>query len=167
MKTYTIKKGSHYSWHIPKFWIGKKNSISMEFRFYEECWFPMRDRDDYAINKLCGWSYGFHHRNSIRVGWTPSDTRKSWIDLYAYYYKNGERGQAFIGTVECGTFNKVQIEYDIKFNTVSCSLRRTISEETITFYAEVNPTWWGVFLFPFFGGRKTAAVNTRIDLSFE
>jgi hypothetical protein len=42
------------------------------------------------VNKLFGFSFGNHHKNSYRFGWSNSSGR---IGIWAYYYTNGERTQ--------------------------------------------------------------------------
>lgn len=166
MKSYIIKKGKHYSWHFPRLWFGKKNVLNFNFCMSQSCWFPMQDSDDYAINKLTGWSYGLHHKNSIRVGWRPSD-RNNWIELHLYIYANGIRSDYYMDIVECGIKNIVELTYYSKKGRIVYSIHRPIAICNGVISVRPEKTWWGYYLFPYFGGIKTAAVDTRIDLSFE
>ena len=164
LKAYIIKKGRHYSNHLPKLWIGKKLILSAKVKMDKNCWFKLEEPADYAINKLVGWSYGFHHKNSIRIGWRPSIDRKNWIELHLYIYERGGRRQHYIDLIECNTENKIDITYHPDKSRITYSLYRAIVISNGVMNAKLKTSWWGYYLFPYFGGTKTAVVDTRIDL---
>lgn len=92
----TIFKGFHYP--FPFFFIpipkrvkkDEPTSMSRCFEFTESCLFDLKDEDQHDVNKLFGFSIGFHHTTSFRFGWRPIlDTGK--IEIVRYEYHNGER----------------------------------------------------------------------------
>ena len=47
--------------------------------------FEKRNEDDEDINKLYGFSYGVHHKNSLRFSWKPDFNNKGMIKVSAYW----------------------------------------------------------------------------------
>lgn len=159
MKTYTIKKGHHYSTHLPKLLFG--NSIlSSTVKFHKDCWFPLNTSDDYAINKLVGWSNGLHHRNSIRCGWRPAAV-PGFIDLFFYIYNKGHRKEAFFTTVECDK------EFNLLMAYQGGKILFSIEEKMIIVKVDYSGPRLGYMLFPYFGGQNTAPHDINIDLEIE
>ena len=161
---YTIKKGQHYSNYLPKMCYGK-TSLAVRFKFMDGCWFPLEVQDDYAINKLLGWSAGLHHRNSIRCGWTPNPT-PGLIDLFFYLYINGTRKEQKFATVELG------LEYDLRIDTrsdlVSFSLSLNgVHEAYDSVYYPAPKCRFGFWLWPYIGGMLPARLDTKIYLELE
>lgn len=118
MKKYTIKKGHHYCqcfWL--KFFTGwhwNKKSWKISFKFDQNCWWsPIRNDDDYDINKLYGIGFGLnHHKNSCRLGWIPEFDEKNIFRLFAYVYdtKNGEHISVEMGKFQAGIIYVCNIE---------------------------------------------------------
>ena len=159
---YKIKKGAHYCQHWPKFHLGETN-LRFRFKFGEGCWFPMNVPDDHAINKLCGPGYGDHHKNSVRVGWTPN-LRPGWIDLFFYIYQNGHRVEQHFASVEVGT--EYEMEIDLNSDLASFNLMHNYECVAIdSVYYKLPWFQWGAVLFPFVGGKLPARVDTYIDLT--
>lgn len=115
MDKWTIWKGWHFSlsniWErfIPRIGTGP---VTYTFKLPKETWFPYKDPDDLDINKLAGYSYGYHHTNSIRIGWTPDFGREGCFTLYFYIYNNGVR------TMKKFTGIKADIEYSLTITLV-------------------------------------------------
>ena len=90
-----IKKNRHYPFLIPialPFWV-KKNSITRrtaKFKFTESCLFDLIDEDQHDVNKLFGFSIGFHHKTSFRFGWRPILSENK-IEIVGYEYHDGVR----------------------------------------------------------------------------
>jgi hypothetical protein len=160
---YTIKKGSHYSLHLPRIHFGKTN-LKAVFSFMDGCWFPLETPDDFAVNKLFGISYGFHHKNSVRVGWTPA-SEPGHIDLFFYCYINGVRFEDPFFTVEIG--RKYTLEMDMESNVVSFTIAgRTIKKTMDGVFFPIPKFKSGYILFPFVGGKRPALMDTKILLEF-
>jgi hypothetical protein len=160
---YEIKKGNHYSAHLPKIHFGK-TKLKAVFGFLDGCWFTLDTPDDYAINKLFGISYGYHHKNSARVGWTPS-IEPGCIDLFFYCYINGTRFEKEFFTVEIG--KKYTLTMDMSGDQVSFSIAgRTVKTTIEAVYFPLPKFKAGYILFPYVGGRKPAQIDTKILLEF-
>jgi hypothetical protein len=90
MKTYTIRKGKHYS--QPRlFKVRFKNgSVSYRISFDQSCRYDTGPEQG-DISKLFGIGYLWsHHKDSARFGWTYNkDSGK--IDIYTYCYVSGKR----------------------------------------------------------------------------
>lgn len=162
MGSFKIAKGNHFSYHLPKLRYGKKN-LNVIFKFTDTCWFKLETPDDFAINKLVGWSTGLHHTNSIRCGWTPAkDTGK--IDLFFYVYQDGVRYEQFFVSVDIGT--EYELEMNINNNLLSFTLRNDNITSVNSIYYKTPCDNFGYILFPYIGGRKPARIDTYIDLEF-
>lgn len=161
---YLIKKGEHYCRHWPKIHLGV-TKVKFRFRFGAGCWFPLEVPDDYAINKLFGIGYANHHKNSFRVGWTPSK-QGGKIDLFFYVYYRGIRIEEYFTSVD------ISSEYEMEMEAVSDLLSFKLidlkSDYTITNSIYFKLPWFriGMVLMPFVGGKLPARTDTYIDLTF-
>ena len=63
-------------------------SDSVRVYFFPNCTYQLSENYD-QVNKLYGFSEGFHHWNSARIGWRCIDGEN--IELLAYCYVNGKR----------------------------------------------------------------------------
>ena len=61
---------------------------SIRVYFFPNCTYQLSENYD-QVNKLYGFSEGFHHWNSARTGWRCVDGEN--IELLAYSYINGKR----------------------------------------------------------------------------
>lgn len=128
------------------------------------CWFPLETPDDFAVNKLFGLSYGMHHNNSIRVGWTPAN-EPGHIDLFFYFYINGMLFEKPFCVVEIG--KKYTIEIDISNNQASFTIAgRNFSTTIDSYYFPLPKFQGGYTLFPHVGGGLPARVDTKIYIDF-
>lgn len=140
LKTYKIKKGSHYSGYrfFPFF---KKKELSSYVCFTDSCRYVSNDNQlTEQINKLFGFGSFFHHRRSYRIGWNYNRLNDE-IDLYDYFYYRGERFSYKTGSMKIGEVKKLTIKST--FNV-----------------------WLGVYLFPYFGGKVPAPHDIDIKLEF-
>lgn len=64
------------------------DSNSVRVYFFKNCTNIPKENSD-QINKLYGFSEGFHHWNSARIGWRCIDNDN--IELLAYCYVDGQR----------------------------------------------------------------------------
>jgi len=92
----TIKKGRNYPFLgfinvFPKC-VKKDKPTYMRrcFRFTESCLFDLHDEDQHDVNKLFGFSIGWHHKTSFRFGWRPI-LETGQIEIVCYEYHNGVR----------------------------------------------------------------------------
>jgi len=91
-----IRKGHHYPFpgfmvQLPK-WVSKHKPTYMTkcYRFTDSCLFDLYDEDQWDVNKLFGFSIGWHHSTSFRFGWRPI-LETGQIEIVAYEYHDGVR----------------------------------------------------------------------------
>lgn len=108
-------------------------------------------------NKLLGFAdcNSLHHENSARFAWQWYEQR---LEIYAYCYVNGERVEAFVGTVGIDEENA----YEIKL-TPSHYVFSLNGEEAVRI-ARGTPCDTGVYymLWPYFGGSEPAPHDIQI-----
>ena len=68
-----------------------------------------------GIQKITGFSRGWHHWNSIRLGYNRSDGAK-FVRLFMYAYVNGNRVIKMLGEFEVGK----ELEVDMRWNRYNC-----------------------------------------------
>lgn len=160
---YVIKKGKHYSQHpIRLHWYRK--SMVATFKLMGDCSYDLKEPDDYAINKLCGWSMGIsHHTNSIRCGWRPSGT-PGIISLFFYLYSNGKRMEHLFTNI--AIMKEYILEMKLIDNRVNFSLKGNgqTADKSISYNAPYLK--FGYALFPYVGGKLPARWDTHIELDF-
>ena len=111
---------------------------------------------DTFVNKICGFSIGWHHRYSYRFGWR---TLNGKIYIVAYVYEMGE----FI----IKEFFEVSNDQKIKLTIVIIRHMVVMTAETTrsishTFYA---PSFrLGYLLYPYYGGKKEAPHNIEVNM---
>lgn len=162
MSTYKIKKGNHYS-RIPVPHIhGGIRTYQAIAVFDSNCLYESNSKDSKDLNKLCGFTYGFIHKNSIRIAWLPTATGR--IGLYLYLYNKGKRYIEYLDEVEVN--KQLYINLTVTPEEVICKLsQKMISiERGIKLNYNVN---WGVLCYPYFGGNDKAPKDMSIKLSVE
>ena len=157
MATVTIKKGSNHSSGLSLGGLHSgRTSMSFNVKFDSNCLvLPGRDDCDGDTNKLFGFSYGLHQKNSIRVGWRPVNGR---IRLVAYMYENGKLTMKGFGWANVNEFCSISIKHDP-------DIGRVIFDADNQIYA----TYWngcapsiGYNLKPYYGGNCPAPVDMTI-----
>lgn len=108
-RKFKIAKGEHYS--TPKL-METLQSSTLEFNatfdhsaVYNLGTTALQD----SKNKLMGFAdcNSYHHDNSARFAWQWFNDR---LEIYAYCYVNGERREAFIGTISLHTPHHFRLE---------------------------------------------------------
>jgi len=89
----------------------KDYSITRYFKFTETAIYRFYDEDQHDVNKLFGFSFGWHHKNSVRFGWRPTkDLTK--IEIVGYEYINKLRVSTIpICDVELNKWYKYELKY--------------------------------------------------------
>ena len=157
---HTIKKGKHdaseWAFGIHR---GTRSEVwEVEFNnsnLYE----PLDHEHDW--NKLCGWSYGRHHNNSIRAGWRSAGEQ---IELCLYLYEDGQR-RTSEKTILVPVRSKLTLELEYSNSRVMMTVAGFghLWEATISMPYTAKPTW-GYYLFPYFGGNAPAPNDMFINL---
>ncbi len=110
------------------------------------CNLPIGDwKPSKGIQKITGFSRGWHHWNSIRLGYNRSENT-NFVRLFLYTYVKGKRNEQLIITVEVGT--KVDVELSFKHHVFAAIIRGKFGQYSKVEYA---PIWFpiGYQLFPF------------------
>lgn len=142
---YTISKGKHYpeGHNLAGYALGGPHlgllTMTKTVVFTPSCLsLPNRPDCDNDWNKLFGWSYGWHHSNSIRVAWKPPLDKAGVIRIGFYIYERGKVRYAGMGNI------KVDLEYDISIthddltNTLSYRIRNS------TYDRQLSTPWRGI-----------------------
>lgn len=158
---FTIEEGHHYSngVHI-KLHTGL-TSLSTEVIFTNSCLYQFDDVDRYDINKLCGLSYGLHHKNSIRFGWRADN---GTIKLSLYCYNRGKRISTDICNVGINNTVKLKFDYDSKNSHILATVEVNNSTYIINQTFKMPKIKLGYYLWPYFGGNKSAPHEIHIWL---
>lgn len=152
-----IDKGEHTSHRIGlmrAFPSIKTGSLVFDAYFTEECLYDISQLGNDAgdINKLYGISNLRIHENSARFGWRHNGKGK--IEIFAYWYNNGERffekvGETIPYTKDYYQVSSLNDSYIFTFNNVE--ILRDGKSEGVKFRC-----------FPYFGGNPTAPQTMRI-----
>lgn len=159
---YTIKKGEHSSRHgIAAHWGSKP--MKVKFTLMGDCSYDLLVPDDWAINKLCGFSMGYHHWYSVRCGWRPTGT-PGIIALFFYLYSAGKRTEHLFANVRI--MKEYTLEMSLSGGRVNFSLSGNgqTAEKSIAY----KKPWIraGYRLYPYIGGVLPARWDTHIQLEF-
>lgn len=98
-----------------------------------------------GIQKITGFSRGWHHWNSIRLGYNRSENA-NFVRLFLYTYVKGKRNEQLITTVEVGT--KVDVELSFKHHVFAAIIRGKFGQYSKVEYAPIYCPI-GYQLFPF------------------
>jgi hypothetical protein len=156
MKKYTILKNWHYAFFLIQRalgWSWNKTEFHIKFKLSNECWWtPVRNDNDYDLNKLCGISFGLFaiHKNSVRLAWVPDFNNKDMMRIYGYTYDGVDHIFEYICTVNTdATYNaKIVIKDDRYIISVE---NNQIEMENITQDRHIQKR-----TYPYFGGNNRA-----------
>ena len=156
-QVFTIAQGEHYATqrHVEAL---QQASLAFQARFDETAEYRLRDGFQDSKNKLLGFSdcNSAHHENSARFAWQWYNNR---IEIFAYCYVDGQRMEAFLGTVEK---NEVA-NYEV---VISPTAYTFIFKDQKTEIARRSKCDVGVYvmLWPYFGGQIPAPHEINIYL---
>lgn len=136
----------------------KDYSITKYFKFTETAIYHFYDDDQHDVNKLFGFSFGWHHKNSVRFGWRPTDDLTK-IEIVGYEYVNKLRVPTIpICDVELNKWYKYELKYkggifgQIEYHVTDGEKQfGTIHPITL-----MNEYYLGYRLYLYFGGNKKA-----------
>lgn len=159
---FTIKRGKHYSnnfiYKIINF-FNFKNSIKRKIYFDETSLYEDDTIDKFDVNKLVGFSMGFHHINSYRFGWNCLNNK---IYLYAYAYVDGVRVIKDMCNIELNTEHTLTI----KVNGSKVVFMVFVNGKILSRVTLDKPKnkMIGYNLWPYFGGNKLAPHDIVISI---
>lgn len=70
--------------------VCREREMRARVTFHKDCEYYLNEQDQHDINKLFGYSFGHHHKNSLRIGWRYDRDRKQ-IEVVSYIYIDGVR----------------------------------------------------------------------------
>lgn len=154
---YIIFKDKHYSDERKLKLHSGIRDLSFHFIFHKNCWYDYKDDNSWDINKLYGYSLGYHKKNSIRIGWRPDFYIKNKIDLFVFTHNDGVISFDEIGSVWTDKMNYIKISnyktiYKVYFN----------GEEKWS--GIFNHCRFGYMLYPYFGGNNKAPQTMEIEI---
>ena len=168
---FTIRKGFRRKWFTFPLCLPRLKNLKKPFvkyiQFTESCFIDNVPQ----INKLYGFTdsiFSTVHSNSFRFGW---QTNKDHINIFAYYYINGQRDERFICEIPKAMINE-DIYFEMKPTGISIDFIVKFSESTFTQSvlfpkAVLSPTkkkyGWECGLY--FGGKKKAPQNITFFIS--
>ncbi len=121
--------------------------------FTESCLFDLKDEDQHDVNKLFGFSIGYHHYTSFRFGWRPILKNKT-IQIVVYEYHEGVR----MATLPICELNLNQW-YDFKLKYSQQQEKTFYDVNGFNFSNDVileKKFGWGYTLGVYFGGNEKA-----------
>jgi len=158
-----IKKGTHSPFRLPRLLFGGRK-LAYTVVFKNSCRYEIGS-DQSDINKLFGIGYfPHHHRNSVRFGWVYNPSKNDTMEIYAYWYKDGERFSEFLCDVPINSpvYYEIEKEYAVNFGWYF-RLRVVFDKKKIGgAIVTVKPQSVGYLLRPYFGGNQTAPHNMEI-----
>jgi hypothetical protein len=132
-------------------------SIVKEFKFTNTAIYQFNDEDQYDVNKLFGFSLGFHHINSVRFGWRPSEDLTK-MEIVGYEYLNKLRIPTVpIYEVELNKWYKYELKYNGVYNHIEYNISDSINDFCTIHPITLKHKWnIGYKLYLYFGGNKKA-----------
>jgi len=131
-------------------------TIAREFKFSKSSMYDFKDADQLDINKLFGFSIGWHHDMSFRFGWRPNKSLDG-MDIFVYEYISSVRqSELKISTVELDRWYR----YEIKYYPTIGYIQYIIRDDVLGRVTEMHPMELpekkniGYRLFLYFGGNR-------------
>lgn len=148
--------------------IRRKKSfiISRWVNFTSSTMYFFNDEDQHDVNKLFGFSVGYHHNNSFRFGWRPNDDLTK-MEIVGYEYHDGIR----IPTIPiCEVDLNRWYRYDMIYFSITREVKYCVyDEDGNTICAEEHSSIklkhiinFGYRLYLYFGGNKRAPHDMTI-----
>jgi hypothetical protein len=164
-----IEKGKHYASGIHvRPYLGKR-FISWKINLDISCLYTPINDDSNDLNKLCGISFGHHHKKSLRFAWRPDFNIPGQFMIYAYWYSNGQRRSLYIGNISHNLDYEFQIIIDESI--VAFAIYHPRISQYPLYCTDINypepKVRIGYYLWPYFGGNNTAPHDMKLDFKIE
>lgn len=162
---YIIKEGKHSSGIHIRPCINTHN-MERTVIFNSSASYMFGDENDFDINKLFGFSRGMHKDNSARFGWRYNQEKKA-IDIFAYVYRDGKLIMEWDQDIHICTvkFNqRIEMRLSLYHGGYIFQVNDgSVKYSKIVYRGSILPLW-GYYLYPYFGGNKTAPHDITIDI---
>lgn len=164
---YTIKRGNHYP--RPFQCIGLKlfNKekvfvMNKDIRFHEDCRYDIGKEDQSDVNKLMGFSWGNHHKESDRVGWRYL-IGEDKIELTLYSYEEGKRVKKTLDKI--GVDEWVNIRMEVRLGEKVRDIKVWINGKERSFQLKAPKKYWFTYnLGLYFGGNLTPPHDLHVSI---
>lgn len=159
-----IIKGFHYCFNFLNFkpyFCKESLQSSYKVKFTQSCRYII-GKDQTDVNKLFGFSYGFHHNQSDRIGWRYNNITNK-IELLLYSYECKKRYSFLLKSFDINEDIIIKLSVDLKEDYRSIIIE--INNKRISYFLKHKQTFWGYTLGSYFGGNRTAPHNILIDIA--
>ncbi len=157
MKTYTIKKGKHYSRPRLLKVRFKNKAISFRVSFDQSCKYDIGGEQG-DINKLFGLGYLWsHHKDSARFGWNYN-VASGKIDIFTYCYISGKRVSELI--YSCSFDRSYDFTIEPHFGSYIFKIKGPV--EYVKEVKHFHTKQINYLLAPYFGGNSKAVSDIKI-----
>jgi len=155
---YKIKKNNHYSYNIPRLFISKEiTKVNVEIKFTDSCLYSYKNHDSFDINKLYGWSEGYHKNNSFRIGWRGTG---NMIEVFAFMHENGKILYSKLGDFLPNIYYSFEMEVTNEVFKLSY-----FDQKVFIFRKSSRKCKLGYVLFPYFGGNNKAPHDIHLEIT--
>ena len=151
---YIIEAGQHEGKHpVVSF---AKRDLTFRVNWNTSQIYDLGNENQADINKLYGITSDKIHQNSARIGWRAVGDE---IEVFAYWYKNGERGWESLGFTHPGTLDEFRVS--VKDNKYVFTFTKMLPDKGYSKTVVVEGVDKKFFLnsyiaFPYFGGDEVA-----------
>lgn len=95
LRAHRIRKGQHRpdgAWcrALSGLYLSAPEAFVLQVMFTPSCWYKVTPGVNDQLQKLGGYSRGWHHQNSTRLVWCPTQVRP-YFDVLLYEYRDGVR----------------------------------------------------------------------------
>jgi hypothetical protein len=162
----TIYKGLRFSFPSTIGLHKGRTFVSKVVEFNDSCRYDLGDNDQDDWNKLFGFSYGYHHKNSLRVGWRYNK-ETSKIELGHYHYIHGERVYSKACDIDVNKEYIISlallqdVETYFNVNAIQILVDGVIAGDG--YYTDLKPSW-GYKLGLYFGGNRVAPNKIQVKI---
>lgn len=178
---YKIFRNCHFSWPLFRpaiFNTPLLKTCGVDVIFNRSCTYDFGDNPKQGdTNKLFGYSQGYHHRNSVRVGWRWNVAEQKMHICY-YAYENGKNIHDGLFADICGINLGQRVFISLKSEFISKQLLQDTVEifdyeskallGKYTKVRQVKYRMWQLsyYLTPYFGGTMRAPQTMTINLNW-
>jgi basic membrane lipoprotein Med (substrate-binding protein (PBP1-ABC) superfamily) len=156
-----IFKNWHYSFPpYPRIHTGI-NQLTFDFKFDKSCLYETNINNH--TNKLLGFSYDNHMKNSIRFGWRCNNDK---IELMSYIHEDSKVRYDSICDIETDKWYKGKIWFSKATKGVYMVVYDENDIEVAIHYDKaLMQIKWGYLLNPYFGGNDKAPHDMKISIN--
>lgn len=153
------KRRPHWSFEFIPILINREKDFEIAkcIVFSDSAIYKFDDEDQHDVNKLFGFSLGWHHKNSVRFGWRPN-CDLSRIEIVGYEYINGLRLSTIpICEVDLNKVYKYRLTYNHQLERIEYWISDGDNQNATCHPVSIKRKYTlGYKLGLYFGGNKKA-----------